>query len=103
MAKVDVNHSRCIYARVYNANTLATTLSSVTLDSGSVLISSDTSVDSIGATFYGPGNGLRLGAFSSRSSSVPSLRSLRFGAADVTMATCRQRRSTSGRPRTAMG
>lgn len=83
VVKGDVNHSRSVYARVYDATTFSVLTASVTLDSGSLVIASDTSVDSIGATFYGPGSGTLLGAFTSMSASSPTNRFLRFGAVDT--------------------
>jgi hypothetical protein len=83
VVKGDVNHSRNVYARVYDSTGFAVLNSSVSLDTGSVVIASDTTVDAIGATFYGPGSGTFLGVFTSMSASDPSLRMLRFGSVDL--------------------
>lgn len=83
VVKGDQFHGRSVYARVYDATTFSVLTASVTLDSGSAVIASDTAVDSVGATFYGPGSGTFLGAFTSMSASSPANRLLRFGAVDT--------------------
>jgi hypothetical protein len=77
--KGDVNHSRSVYARVYDSVTFAVVTASVTLDSGSNVTSSDTSLDRIALGYWGVSGSQYLGAWSSVSSSVPSLRHVRLG------------------------
>lgn len=84
IVKGDAPHGRGIYARVYDANSFAVITASVSLDSGSAVIASDSTVRSLGALFYGPGSGTMLGAFATLSASVPSSRILRFGSVDAT-------------------
>ena len=78
--KGDAARSRSVYARIYDPTSFAVLTASVTLDSGSAVIASDTSVDRIGCGYWGPdGSGSFLTAYSSMSASNPSNRLIRFG------------------------